>query len=204
MPRRVFSTDAILDAARGLVVRRGPRAATVDAIAHAAGVPVGSIYHRFSSIDELLARVWLRAARRSQERALAVPVPEGAPLRAAIDVALAMYDHCLQEPQDTMLLDALERSELLELPLGETHAELERVNDRVLELMGRLARELYGRAGRRERDLVLLALVDLPHGFARRQIRDGSPAPARRERLPDAVRAVLAAPEAGPPRPPPP
>lgn len=194
MPRRVFSTEAILDAAREVIVQRGPRAATVDAIALAAGVPVGSIYHRFSSIDELLARVWLRAARRSQERALAVPVSPGQPMEASIAVSLAMYDHCLEDPQDTLLLDVLHHSELLELPLGEMRGELETVNDRVLTLMAELARGLYGRAGRRERDLVLLALVDLPHGFARRQIAGGAPTPARRGRLPAAVRAVLAPP----------
>jgi hypothetical protein len=57
--------------------------------------------------------------------------------------------------------------------------------------MSMLARSLYKRADRRARDLVLLALVDLPHGFAHRQLISGAAAPARRRRLPAAVRAVL-------------
>ena len=192
MARRVFTTDAILDAAREVVVQRGPRAATVEAIAVAAGAPVGSIYHRFRSIDELLARLWLRAVTRTQERALAVAVDPRRPLDAAIAIALAMYDHCLGEPQDTLLLDALGRTELLNMDLGALRAQLETVNERVEALMATLARELYGRADRRTRDLVLLALVDLPHGFAQRQLASGTRTPARRERLPAAVRAVLA------------
>jgi AcrR family transcriptional regulator len=191
LARHVFSTDAILDAARDVVVARGARAATVEAIARSAGVPVGSIYHRFSSIDELLARVWLRAVRRSQRAALAVAVSSGQPLRSAEAVALAMYDQCLAEPQDTLLLDAISRAELLAADPGELRDELEAVNEEIEAMMARLSRSLLGRADRRGRDLVLLALVDLPHGFAHRQLVSGRPAPARRERLPAAVRAVL-------------
>jgi AcrR family transcriptional regulator len=192
MARQVFSTDAILDAAREVVVKRGPRGATVEAISRTAGVPVGSIYHRWGSLAELLAQTWLRAARRSQERALAVPVSLERPLEGAVAVALAMYDHCLEDPADTLLLDSLGRTELLAMELGALRGELETVNERVEALMASLARRLYGRADRRTRDLVLLALVDMPHGFAHRQLASGVRTPARRRRLPDAVRAVLA------------
>ncbi|HXD53456.1 MAG TPA: helix-turn-helix domain-containing protein [Solirubrobacteraceae bacterium] len=192
MARRVFSTDAILDAARGVVLERGPRGATVDAIAGAAGVPVGSIYHRFSSVEELLAAVWLRAVRRNQDRARAIPASLEEPLQSAVEIALAMYDHCLAEREDTLLLDVLRRSDLLALDVGALGAELETANDEILALMGALARALFGRADARGRDLVLLALVDLPHGFAHRQLISGASTPARRARLPGAVRAVLA------------
>jgi AcrR family transcriptional regulator len=191
LARRVFSTEAILDAAREVVVTRGARGATVEAISREAGVPVGSIYHRFDSLAELLARTWLRAARRSQERALAVPVSPERPLESAVAVAVAMYDPCLEQPEDTLLLDALGRSELLTMELGALRGELVAVNKRVEALMAGLARALFGRAEGRTRDLVLLALVDMPHGFAHRQLTSGSRTPARRERLPAAVRAVL-------------
>ena len=191
MARKVFSTDSILDAAREVIITRGPRAATVAAIADSAGVPVGSIYHRFGSVDELLARTWLRAARRSQERALTVPISPAGPLATAQAVALAMYDHCLAEPEDTLLLDALSHTELLSLPLGELHDQLARANDHAEERMAVLARAIFGRADSRTRDLVLLALIDIPHGFAHRQIASGQRTPARRERLAGAVAAVL-------------
>ena len=192
MARQVFSTDAILDAARQVVVDRGPRAATVEAIATAAGVPVGSIYHRFSSIDELLARLWLRAVRASQEAALAVPATAGEPLGDAELVALAMYDHCLANPSDTLLLDALSRAELTARAGADLRRELESANEEIEQRMAEFARSVFGRADARARDLVVLALVDLPHGFAHRELSSGRPAPARRERLPGAVRAVLA------------
>src|SRR5581483_4784456 len=118
------------------------RGATVEAIGRAAGVPVGSIYHRFSSIDELLTRVWLRAVRRSQRRALAVPTAIERPLESAVDVALAMYDHCLAEPQDTLLLDVLRQVDVLALDVGALAEEVESVNREVLALMATLARAL--------------------------------------------------------------
>jgi AcrR family transcriptional regulator len=190
--RRVFSTDAILDAARELVVERGPRAATVEAIGTAAGVPVGSIYHRFSSIDELLARVWLRAVRRSQQAALATPGIDDEPLEGAVRVALAMYDHCLAHPTEMLLLDAISRAQLMDRAHAELRLELERVNDEIERRMADVAEAVFGRDDPRARNLVVLALVDLPHGFAHRELSGGRPSPARRERLPAAVRAVLA------------
>lgn len=175
-----------------MVVDRGPRAATVEAIAGAAGVPVGSIYHRFASIDELLARLWLRAVRASQEAALAVPAPTAEPLGAVEAVALAMYDHCLANPSDTLLLDLLSRAELIDRAGADLRRELEGANEEIERRMAEVARSVFGRADARTRDLVVLALVDLPHGFAHRELSSGRPAPARRERLPEAVRAVLA------------
>jgi AcrR family transcriptional regulator len=41
--------DDILDATRKLVLDKGVKSATVDAIAAESGAPVGSLYHRFGS-----------------------------------------------------------------------------------------------------------------------------------------------------------
>ena len=65
-PPRKHTTDEILDAARAIVQRDGPRAASVKAIAAASGAPVGTLYHRFGSRDGLLVAVWLRALERFQ------------------------------------------------------------------------------------------------------------------------------------------
>jgi hypothetical protein len=129
--------------------------------------------------------------RRSQQRSLEVPVAEERPLQSAQAVALAMYDHCLSEPSDTLLLDALSHAELLARADDELHDELASVNAEIEALMARLARALMGKADRAARDLLVLALVDLPHGFAHRQLSSGRSTPARRARLPAAVAAVL-------------
>lgn len=100
MPRpERYAASLILDATRGVVADRGARGVTLAAIAHVSGAPVGSIYHRFGSLDELLAQVWLRAVRRSHA-ALAPALATGDPVQRAVRVALAVYDFCLAERED--------------------------------------------------------------------------------------------------------
>ena len=57
----------ILDAALGLVTEGGPGAATIAGIAGLLGAPVGSIYHRFTPRDLLLARLWISTIKSFQE-----------------------------------------------------------------------------------------------------------------------------------------
>ncbi|MGH3583440.1 MAG: TetR/AcrR family transcriptional regulator, partial [Mycobacterium sp.] len=65
MPRpRVHDPDAVLDAVEALAVEHGPAAVTVRAVAGAAGISNGALYHNFSSRSELLGRAWLRAGNR--------------------------------------------------------------------------------------------------------------------------------------------
>jgi AcrR family transcriptional regulator len=59
---RLYTSDQILDGARGLVLGEGIAAATISNIARASGAPPGSIYYRFDSRETLLAELWIRAA----------------------------------------------------------------------------------------------------------------------------------------------
>src|SRR5205823_4383100 len=88
---RVHSDADILDAARTLVLDAGARAVTIDAIALASGAPKGSLYHRFASLNDLLAEMWIRAARRAQEEFLrALDQPDA--IAAAVAGACSLYD----------------------------------------------------------------------------------------------------------------
>src|SRR5262249_61065198 len=90
MPRpRSHSPDAVLDAARAIVLSDGARAATVAAIARASKAPTGSLYHAFGSRDGLLTAAWERAARRSQERWL-VESTRPDPVEAGAAMALSL------------------------------------------------------------------------------------------------------------------
>jgi AcrR family transcriptional regulator len=188
----LHSVQAILDGARQVVVADGVRAATVGSIAAASGAPTGSIYHRFNSVDELLARVWIRAVRRSQEAILSVE-ERGDPRETAVEAALATYDFCLRHPDDARLLGAFRLADFLaaELPI-ELLAELRELNPHIRGPLVRLAHALYGRSSRTTVDLVLMAVVDIPYGCARPHVEaETTPPRERRERLAAAVRAVL-------------
>ena len=69
---RLHGDDAVLDAARDVVLEAGSGAATTAAVSARSGAPVGSLYHRFGSRDRLLAELWLRTVRRFQDGLLAV------------------------------------------------------------------------------------------------------------------------------------
>ncbi|GAA4881065.1 TetR/AcrR family transcriptional regulator [Actinomycetospora straminea] len=183
----------ILDAARELVLGEGLRAATVDRIVVASGAPKGSVYHRFGTLDDLLATMWLRAVRASQARFLAA-LEEG---RDAVDdgvaAAMSVYDFAREERDDAALLVVVRaqdvgrhgRDEALARELATVNAPLERaVTD--------LAARLHGRASSAAVEQAVLAVVDLPLGAVRRHLLARRPPPLElRDPLARAVRAAL-------------
>ena len=186
-------TDMILDAARGIVLDRGLGAATVAAIAESSGAPIGSIYHRFRSVNELLAEMWIRAVRRSQAR-FASAAEQADPIEAAVAAALSVYDFCVDHPADARLLLSFRPEDLAEGGIDPAQRdELQRLNEPVKEVVKDLARRIYGRASRRSLDVVIMAVFDLPHGAVRRPLANGETlSRERREAVETAVRAVLA------------
>jgi AcrR family transcriptional regulator len=165
----IHTEDALLDSARAIVVDRGARAATVAAVREASGASIGSIYHRCGSVDEILARAWIRAARRSQDAALGALTDESC--ESVVAAALAMFDFCVASPDDAVLLTAFRRSDFLdsELP-APTRQELEHANDPIAGRIRSLSHAVFGRADRPSVDLLLIALVDLPSAFAHRRV----------------------------------
>ena len=186
MPRpQIHATDTMLDAARDLLLREGSRSATMEAIAGASGAPTGSIYHRFGSRDELIARLWIRAVHRSQASFVAA-LEQGDPREAALAGAMSIVDFCQEHPADAQLLVAFRREDLIHaIPRGELAEELERLNRPVERAVVQLARRLYGSRARAALDRTLLAVFDLPYGAVRRHLIAGAP-------LPQGLRADLA------------
>jgi AcrR family transcriptional regulator len=189
---QVHSEDAILDAARALVLEGGARSATVNAIAEASGAPKGSIYHRFASLDELLAEMWIRAVRRSQ-RAFIEALERPDAMSAALAGALSIHDFAEKEPGDALLLASLRREDLIEsVKTPRLRRDLEQLNEPLQAALRKLARRLFGRAARADLELTLCAVVDLPIGAIRRHLIAGSPLPRTlRAQLEAAVRAAL-------------
>ncbi|MFE7723338.1 TetR/AcrR family transcriptional regulator [Nocardia rhizosphaerihabitans] len=191
--RTLFSTDALLDAAREVVLQRGPRAATITAIAAQAGAPVGSIYHRFDSVDDMLAQVWLRAVHRTHAVWPQTLPSDPLAIEVIVELALALFDHCVADPDDALLLDRLPREDVLNLRLSaQMLSQIRDAEQATIHLMVQLAQALLGRAKRDDVDLLVLAIVDMPFSFAKRYLQQAKrPPKARRGHLPDAVRAVI-------------
>jgi AcrR family transcriptional regulator len=193
--RERHSTDAILDAARAMVLDGGARAATIDGVVAASGAPKGSLYHRFATLDDLLAAMWLRAVRRAQAPSLqALAHPD--PVEGAVRAGLAVHDFARSSPADARLLASMRREDLAQ---GVTDpavaAGLREANAEIEAAVRRLAARLYGRASRASVERALCAVVDLPLGAIRRHLVAGTPIPpGLRPQLEAAIRAALAAP----------
>ena len=189
---QIHDPELVLDHARALVLAKGVRAATIEAIAAASGAPVGSLYHRFESRDDLLTRLWLRAVRRSQS-AFCSAAEANDPEEAALAAAMSIFDFCDRQREDARLLTSLRREDFVQGEISaELSGELKVLNDPVKRTLRRLAQRLYGRVGANEVDRVLLATFDLPYGIARSYVVGSVPIPPqRRQYLKVAVLAVL-------------
>jgi AcrR family transcriptional regulator len=193
MPRpQVHLTDTMLDAARDLLLVDGSRSATIEAIADASGAPTGSIYHRFGSRDELIARLWMRAVYRSQASFLtAMEEPDAK--KAALAAPISIIEFCEEHSADAQLLVSFRREDLLgstlEGPLADELADLNRPVERAVVA---LARRLYGTRSRAAIDRTLMVVFDLPYGAARRYLITGTALPTGlRSDLTAAIEAVL-------------
>ncbi|WP_280267488.1 TetR/AcrR family transcriptional regulator [Nocardia wallacei] len=193
-PPRKHDTDVILDAARTLVLRDGPRAASVAAIAAASGAPVGTLYHRFGNRNGVLSATWIRAVERFQNRALAA-AEDPDPLEAAVGMAVAAIDFARTLPDDAKLLLNLRPRDLLDgAPETELRQQLDRMNVPLIEQLRRVTSELLGNDDERAMDRVARAIVDLPNATLRRHARFGDLPTWLESDVADAARTLLTAP----------
>lgn len=188
----LHTPDSILDAARGVVVERGVRATTVAAIVEASQTPTGSIYHRFGSLQGLLARVWMRAVGNAQDAAMA-RLTDQDPVDDVVAAALGSYDFCLSHRDDARLLALFSLDDFLRAGLpAELEAELLALNKPAMHAAAHISERIFGTAHRWAVDLVLACAIDVPYGLVRTYLEGrGRPPSARREAVAAAVRGIL-------------
>jgi len=185
-------TDAMLDAARTVLLRVGVEGATVQAISHECGAPVGSLYNRFASRQDLLARLWLRAAERSHAACMPSLLQADA-RKAAVELALRLVQFAREQPADARLLASFRREDLLSPQLASSLAErLEQLNVPVQRALKQLAKRLYGDTRAESLRQVSLAVVDLPLAAVQRYALAGRPVPRDLDpHVERGVRAIL-------------
>lgn len=186
-----FSTDELLDAALDLIAGGGPTAATMTAVADAVGAPSGSVYHRFASRDELLARLWLRTIGEFQDGFVAAL--SDADTQVAIDAAITfVFDWTAANPTRSTLLLQFDEKAIVDAWPHTLAAELQQANDHVRQTLHDFARRHFGSAARVDVDRVIYALVDLPYTAVRRHLPAGRPREWLREFTFEAAHRVLA------------
>jgi AcrR family transcriptional regulator len=194
VPRpRIHDPDRVLDAAERLAAESGPAAVTIRAVASAVGISNGAIYHTFSSRADLLARAWLRAARRllAVQTELMNAAGEVDPIDAVVASADAPAIFADRHPESSTLMWAVRRDELLGEDISsELAAELEAVQGELVELLVKLSKSMWDRKDAAAVDVITTCVVDLPTSILLRRNRIHQP--TAREHLRAAVRAVAA------------
>ncbi|WP_406232627.1 TetR/AcrR family transcriptional regulator [Nocardia sp. NBC_01009] len=171
-PRR-FTDDQVLDAARDLLADPATTRPSIAAISAASGIHTGSIYVRFASREELLARLWLRSIRRFQIGIIAaLSGPD--PLLAA---AMYLTRYCREHPTEARAMKMFRRNELLEVGTEELRADIAAVNDRMDAALRAAVVAEFGGADEHRMAIAVAAVKAIPYGLVREYIAGAVPIP---------------------------
>lgn len=195
MARTYHSEERILEAVRDLFLEHGPRGLTTAAISARSGAPVGSLYHRFRSVPEMVAELWIRTVRDLQAD-LAAAADRAAPgMPAAMAVVDAVLDFAARRPLDARFFLTAGRRELEEdSALPDAVADtLRGLDGRTDALARRLARDVFGRATPGAVEKVHIGVFGVTFTTLHRVLASGRDPRRVREILRDAARAVLEA-----------
>jgi AcrR family transcriptional regulator len=168
-----FTEDDILDAAEQVIAAAGVDAASIAAIARAAGAPNGSIYHRFPSRKHLLGALWVRIATSYRiTLTSAVSTLTSDPTKLAETVVKHTFAWVDTNPSRAELLMRFRTEDFVpgDWPQG--------VLDQIEATNAALANDLLQLAGQLKLHPldVILALVDIPATAARRSLLLRDPA----------------------------
>ncbi|MFC4373638.1 TetR/AcrR family transcriptional regulator [Nocardia halotolerans] len=170
---RLFTDDHVLDAARDLLADPAVARPTIAAIGQAAGVHAGSIYVRFASRDELLARLWLRSIRRFHE-GFVTALTGPAPLLAA---ATFLPRYCREHPTEARAMKMFHRDELLGIGPDDLRAAIESVNDGMHAALRAAVVAEFGSAEGEAMAIAEAAVKAIPYGLVRDYIARAVPIP---------------------------
>lgn len=188
-----FARKDLALAALRLAADRGPQAVTIAAIAAETGAPTGSIYHRYSSREELLAEIWMDVVE-SFQAGFIERLAEAADVEGAVAAAIYMAEWVREHALEARLLLLHRRQDFV---AGEWPASLVERAAALEPAMGMALSAFAKRALQRsDRDLVArlrFALLDAPYGGIKPYVQAGKPVPRVLDELVAAtVRAVLA------------
>ncbi|MGM7643582.1 TetR/AcrR family transcriptional regulator [Nocardia sp. JW2] len=170
---RLFTDDQVLDAARDLLADPAVARPSIAAIGQAASVHSGSIYVRFASRDELLARLWLRSIRRFHEgfvAALRGPQP-------LLSAAVFLPRYCREHPTEARAMKMFHREELLDVGPEELRTAIAGVNDEMQAALLAAVSTEFGVVDDESRAIAEAAVKAIPYGLVRDYIARAAPIP---------------------------
>jgi len=179
MPRPSTHTpDSILDAACQAIGIWG-RDATIQQISTLSGIPTGSIYHRFSSREELLISLWLRSIHRLHVSLTHAAQSTPDAHEALLAIALDMVNYCRTHPDEALAMTLYRQQNLLATCPDHLRNEIADLNREITATIESLAQQRFPTQITQilpANELVYVAVVQLPYGLVRPYV--GGPVPA--------------------------
>jgi AcrR family transcriptional regulator len=197
MPRPVrFTFEDLIRASVRVCLRYGPGGLTMSAVAEEAGAPTGSLYHRFSSRENLLAAAWVSTMAAFQPGFIAALGERSDP--PGLAAALYAVRWARANPDAARLLVLYRRQDFVReaLPeqLRQTAAELARGFDQAIS---EFALRAFGSESLAAKQRSSFLLIDLPNAAMRRYLAAGiSPPQDVDELVAEAVTAMATTPSA--------
>jgi AcrR family transcriptional regulator len=164
-------------AALRLVADRGPQAVTVAALAKELGAPVGSIYHRYRSREELLAELWMDVVEGFQNGFVA-SLAGADDVDGAVAAARFMAAWTREHPLESRLLLLHRRQDFF---AGEWPADLvdraAALEPQIGSALRAYAQRAFGRADPATMARLRYALLDAPFGGIKPYVQARKPLP---------------------------
>jgi AcrR family transcriptional regulator len=163
-PARIKDTD-LISAATSIAARLGPTHTSIAAIARKAGVPVGSVYHRYPSRTALLAEAWIVAAEAFGQQFLTALNTARKP-EAAIEAALVTPRFARANHAAGVALFVHRRDDFLDEAPEESRSRAAKQTSAMLNGLTQAARRLLPHDSR-GREKLAVALIGIPYGAVR-------------------------------------
>jgi AcrR family transcriptional regulator len=188
-PAQISSAD-LIGAATLVAARLGPARTSIAAISREAKVPTGSIYHRVSSRDALLAEIWLSAAERFQDMALQ-RIAAARDENEAVECALVTPRFARANHAEAVVLNSHRREEFLRSDAPEAYrARATKLAADMRDGIASAARRLLP-SDPRNKERIAVALIGIPLGAVRIFLPQAVPPLEIDAMIEAAVRAAL-------------
>ncbi len=163
-----FRHKDFIEAAIGIIAEKGLSALTIAALSKRTKSPVGSVYHRFSSRDELLGELWLAIVEPFQKEYLKRINVDG------LEAALYGLKWVREHPNEARVLLLHKREDFIS---GKWPIELKErariLTEKLNETMRLFIQKQFGRLTRETIDRTRYVLDDAPGGIIRRYLEEG-------------------------------
>ena len=168
-----FTKDDFVATALELLAAKGLGGVTMAAIAEKAGGPIGSVYHRFSSREVLLAELWMTLIESFQSGFL--EQLGGGDIEQA---ALYTLKWVRKSPTQARVFLLYRREQLIagDWP-GDLRDRAEALGRELADGLNAFTRRLFGKTNKKNVDRVAFCLIQVPMSAVRSHLERGTPIP---------------------------